>query len=108
MFEVKNVKTKNEKNQDQKGRTALITANEERGKKYGAKLDVLTAKIGEKKADAKADYQKGIDEMKGKVKIAQKKLDELRASAEGKWEHFKTDLEKLWHDVEITSKRLTH
>lgn len=95
-------------NKDQKARSALITEYEERGKKHGAKLEVLTTKICEKKAEAKADYQKGIAEMKGKVQAAQKKLDELRASGDGKWHHFKTDLEKLWHDVEVTSKRLTH
>jgi len=96
------------KTQEQKTLSALIADYEERGRKYGAKLDGMIAKVGEKKAEAKADYQKGITEMKDKVKAAQKKLDELRASGDGKWHHFKTDLERLWSDVEVTFKRLTH
>jgi uncharacterized protein YgiM (DUF1202 family) len=102
----KDTKTKEMKTQEQKARSTFIAEYEERGRKYGAKLDVMVAKIGEKKAEAKADYQKKIAEMKGKVKTAQKKLDEIRASGDGKWQHFKTDLERLWGDVEVTFKGL--
>jgi len=108
MITAQDVKKKEMKTQEQKARSTLIADYEERGRKYGAKLDEMKAKFGAKKAEANADYQKGIVEMQVKIKAVQEKLDELRASGEDKWHHFKADLERLWDDVEVTFKRLVH
>jgi hypothetical protein len=79
-------------------------------KQWGVKLNELTTKAGAAgkaaKAEAEADYQKRIADLKLKYEAAQKKLAEFKSAGSGKWADFKDDIGLLWGDLEATFKKL--
>ena len=94
----------------------LLTANAEKLetqlKQWDTKLKKLesrTEKAGsEAKLEAQANLDKSIRELRAKYKVAQNKLADFKTAGEGKWDHFKSDIETLWGDIEVTFKGLTH
>lgn len=76
-------------------------------KAWGAKLDELVAKAEKTSATAKVESRHHLDDLKARYAVAQKKLAALKAAESGKWEHFKTDLDVVWRDLEAALKSLT-
>lgn len=81
-------------------------------KEWGTKLEEMTAKAADTgvkaKAEAKAQSDKRISDLKAKYQAAEDKLAEFRAAGNGKWDNFKDDIESLWKSLEVTFKNLTH
>ncbi|HSO38993.1 MAG TPA: hypothetical protein VLT33_40970 [Labilithrix sp.] len=76
-------------------------------KAWGAKLDELVAKAEKTSATAKVESRQHLDDLKARYADAQKRLGELKTAERGKWQHFKTDLDVVWKDLEATFKSLT-
>lgn len=77
-------------------------------KQWGAKLDELVAKAEEAGTEAKVDYRKSIDDLKSKHRVAQARLDELRAAGGEKWGAFKIGVESAWTELEAAFKNLAN
>ncbi len=75
-------------------------------KQWGAKLDELVAKSEKADAAAKAEYHKGLDDLRAKYQVAQARLAEVRAAGSEKWETFKEGLESAWSELEGAFKKL--
>jgi len=73
---------------------------------WGAKLDELVANFENSEAAAKLDYRHRIDDLRTKHRTAHAKLEELKAAGSGRWEHFKTDIESAWSELEKAFKSL--
>ena len=76
-------------------------------KAWGAKLDELVAKAEKTSATAKVESRHRIDDLKERYAVAHQKLAALKTAERGKWEHFKTDLEVVWRDLEAAVESLT-
>ena len=104
--------TTKEKQKAKKDKDEMVARFEKEGRKWGAKLDEISAKLAktstDAKEDAKAEYHKGVADLKSKYEAAQKKLAEFTSASGGKWDNFKGDMETLWKDIEITFKGLVH
>jgi hypothetical protein len=61
-----------------------------------AKLASGKAKIKEKVADAKIASQDSSDEMERHRNALRQKLDELKRTADDKWENVKNEVEQRW------------
>jgi ribosomal protein S30 len=79
---------------------------EKRFKKWGAKLDALATKAAEARVENRENYQKRLSILRLKFEGAQKKLAEFKATGDGRWDIFKTDMETVWKDIAITYKGL--
>jgi len=68
-----------------------------------AELEVEIAKLREKgvalKDDASIRWNKKLDELKVKQKVAQEKLEEIRTSTGEAWEHMEKGAQSAWDDV---------
>ncbi|MBN1879680.1 hypothetical protein JW823_06185 [bacterium] len=81
---------------------------ETRFRRWGAKLDALSTKAAEARVGARGDYQQRLSALRLKFEGAQNKLAEFKATGNGKWDIFKTDMETVWKDIAITFKGLAH
>lgn len=61
-----------------------------------AEIDVLAAKADRAEADARAEYHKQIESLRGKRDHARKRMDELQQSGEGAWEDLKAGVDMAW------------
>lgn len=75
-------------------------------KEWEAKLDVLVAKAGVARAEAKSDYLDHVDELKTKHQLAKAKLAELKTASKEKWEILKTGVDSAWNELEEAFKKL--
>jgi galactokinase len=75
-------------------------------KAWGAKIDAFLANAEKHRAEAKAEYQKRVDELKARHAAVQAKLDELKAASSDKWEVLRAGLEAAWKDLETTFRTL--
>ena len=64
-----------------------------------AKISVMEAKTDKTKAEAKAEINNKINELKVKRLEAQKKLDEIRNSTDDAWESLKEGKENAYEDL---------
>ena len=87
---------------------AQVEKMEKQVKQWGTKLEELAAKVDEAGAEAKADREKRISELKAGHKAAMAKLDELKAAGSDKWEIVKGGIESAWKDLEAAFKKLTN
>ena len=71
---------------------------------FDAEIDRLLAKARKAKADAKIDYEKQIDELRGKRKEIAQKMDALESASGDAWKDLKQGLENSW---EILKKSLS-
>jgi chromosome segregation ATPase len=62
-------------------------------KVWDSEIEKLEAKAEKAKADAKADYQKEIKNLRDKKQAAQDKLEAVRQSGESAWEELKSGAE---------------
>ncbi len=66
---------------------------------WRAEIDKLQAQAKEASANAQLNYQKEVDDLRGRQEQAQKKLDELR-DAQGKaWKDLRSGIESAWDDL---------
>jgi hypothetical protein len=75
-------------------------------RQWGVKLDKLMAKAEAAGAEVKSDYRKGVEDLKGKYKVAQSKFAESKAAGSAKWGILKTGLEAAWNDLEAAFKKM--
>ena len=68
-------------------------------KEWNAQLELLKAKAGNAKADAKIEYYKTIEALQSKQNEAKAKLRELKTAGDEAWEDLKTGAEKAWAEV---------
>lgn len=66
---------------------------------WNAEIDVLAAKARVAEAQARADYQRQLDELRNERDKARQKLEALEASSEGAWQDLKDGVEKAWDSV---------
>lgn len=64
-----------------------------------AKISVMEAKTDKTKAEAKAEINNKINDLKVKRLEAQKKLDEIRNSSDEAWESLKEGIENAYEDL---------
>ncbi|HEU18598.1 MAG TPA: DUF2254 domain-containing protein [Deltaproteobacteria bacterium] len=65
-------------------------------KQWDADIDKLEAKAEKAKAEAKADYQKQIEDLRDKKQTAKDKLDEVKQAGEEAWEELKSGAEEAF------------
>jgi hypothetical protein len=75
-------------------------------RQWGVKLDKLMAKAEAAGTEVKSDYRKGVEDLKGKYKVAQSKFTESKAAGGAKWGILKTGLEAAWNDLEAAFKKM--
>jgi hypothetical protein len=84
----------------------MVEANvgrmEEELRQWGAKLGKVVAKAEVAGAEVRTDYRNGIDDLKGKFKVAQSKFEEFKDSGTAEW----GILETAWADLEAAFKKL--
>jgi uncharacterized coiled-coil DUF342 family protein len=68
-------------------------------KDWAAKIDALIAKADKAGGEKKVEYQEQIQKLKEKKKVAEAKLQELRAAGEGTWREAKEALDKISVDL---------
>jgi uncharacterized coiled-coil DUF342 family protein len=66
---------------------------------WNADIDRLAAKAGEIKAEARAEYDKQIQDLRSKRADAKKKLEDAEKAGEDAWEDLKGGLELAWKAV---------
>ncbi|MBU3948565.1 MAG: coiled coil domain-containing protein [Proteobacteria bacterium] len=66
---------------------------------WNAQIDLLKAKAGKSKAEAKIEYYKTIEALQLKQDEAATKLHDLKTSGDEAWENLKTGAEKAWDEV---------
>ena len=59
------------------------------------KMDKLEAKAKEAKEDARAKYKEEIANLRQQSRLAQGKLEELKASREEKWDDMVAEMERI-------------
>ena len=75
-------------------------------RQWGVKLDKLLAKANAAGTEVKGDYRKGVEDLKGKYKVAQSKFADSKAAGGAKWGILKRGLEAAWNDLEAAFKKL--
>ena len=60
-----------------------------------AKIDKLEAKAKEAKEDARTKYKEEIAKLRQQSRLAQGKLEELKASGEEKWDAMVAEMERI-------------
>jgi hypothetical protein len=71
---------------------------------WNLEIDKFQAKTDIAKAKAQAQYLKHIEELKGKRKEVEAKLDEIQRSSETAWEDVKAGADKAWKSMSETIK----
>ncbi len=75
---------------------------------WRTKIDELAAKATATGREAKVESKKQIEELRAKLAVAQTKIDEMKTAGSAKLETLKQGVDRLWHDVEGTFKKLVH
>jgi uncharacterized coiled-coil DUF342 family protein len=66
---------------------------------WNAEIDALTAKADQAGAEARAEYHKQLDTLRGKRDHARSKLNELESASEGAWQDLRAGVELAWESV---------
>jgi multidrug resistance efflux pump len=66
---------------------------------WNAEIDALTAKADAAEANARAEYHKQLEALRGKRDHARSKLNEVESSSEGAWQDLKAGVELAWESV---------
>lgn len=66
---------------------------------WRAEIDKLEAKAAEARADARIEYEKQIEKLRGKQEDARRKLEELDKASGEAWKDLKSGLETAWDDL---------
>ena len=73
---------------------------------WDAKLDLLSAKARNAKADARISYESELASLKTRQVAARQKLEELGKRGEGAWDDMKDGAEKAWDEMGKAIERL--
>ena len=73
---------------------------------WGAKLDRLVAEAEEAGAGATVDLRERILDLRARSRVAQAKLDGLRAAGDEKWDTFKAGVESAWSELEVALRKV--
>lgn len=71
-------------------------------REWSQKIDELTAKVEGAEADAKAEYERRITELRSKHRAVQDRLDEIRRSSDEAWETLKVGMESAMNQFKRT------
>jgi uncharacterized coiled-coil DUF342 family protein len=66
---------------------------------WNAEIDALTAKADQAGAEARTEYHKQLDALRGKRDHARSKLNELESASEGAWQDLRAGVELAWESV---------
>ncbi len=66
---------------------------------WNAEIDVLAAKARVAEAQARADYQRQLEELRSERDKARQKLEALESASEGAWQDLKDGVERAWDSV---------
>jgi hypothetical protein len=72
---------------------------------WTAKIDALIVKAEKAGAAKKAEYQGQIRTLQAKKKIAEEKLQILKAAGEGAWRDAKEAMDKISGDIRVAMKK---
>jgi hypothetical protein len=80
---------------------AYVAKMEAQLSEWGAKLKEMKAKAEKATAQGRVDYQQRLEKAKTQEKHdqARRKLDELKAAGEDRWEALKAGLEGAWKEL---------
>ncbi len=71
---------------------------------WNAEIDKLKAKAEQAEADARADYNEEVKNLKSKRRQTEKKLSEVREAGEGAWEDLKAGTQSAMDAMEAALK----
>ncbi len=66
---------------------------------WNTEIDALKAKADSAEAEARTEYHKQLDTLRGKRDDARNKLHELESAGENAWEDLKAGVEMAWESV---------
>ncbi|SDC02474.1 coiled coil domain-containing protein [Ruegeria marina] len=66
---------------------------------WRADIDKLQAKANEASADARLEYEKQIEKLRGLQQEAREKLEKLDQAGGEAWKDLKSGIEKAWDDL---------
>ncbi len=75
--------------------------------KWKADIDKLKAKADKAEAETQIEYNKQIEDMRIKQKVAQEKLTELKEAGEDAWEDLKAGLDSALNNLGDAVKSAT-
>ncbi len=67
--------------------------------RWNAEIDVLAAKARVAEAEARADFEEQIEDLRRERDKARQKLEALDAASEGAWQDLKNGVEQAWDSV---------
>jgi hypothetical protein len=77
---------------------------EEQVKEWKTGIDTLTARADKAEAQARIEYQKTLDNLKGKQTSAEGALKDLKEAGEESWEDLKKGFEEVREDMKESIK----
>ena len=66
---------------------------------WDTEIQKLQLKASSIKAEAQADYQKQLEDLRTKRQAAEKKLKELREAGDDAWDEVKRGVDKSWMEL---------
>jgi hypothetical protein len=75
---------------------------------WGMQLDQLVARARGPGAWVTRDHRRRIFDLIAKHRVAQWKLDELRAAGSESWERVRAGVESVWDEVDAAFRQLTN
>jgi len=75
---------------------------EARLKEWDAKIQQLKAKAEQASAEARIEYNNRIEELQGKRKTLEDRLDEMKSSGGDAWKDIKAGVENAFSDLKIS------
>ena len=67
-----------------------------------ARIQELSAKAGNMKADTRIEVQRKVDELRDKRRELDGKLSDLRSASADSWEDVKTGFERAWGELKTS------
>lgn len=78
---------------------AYIRKMQTRLNEFDKEINMLAVKAIRAKPEAKQEYYKQIEKLRGKQDDAMMKLETLRQTGDDTWENFKAGIESAWDDL---------
>lgn len=85
---------------------AEVGKMEKQLQRWGANLDDLAAQAKAAGEGAMAEERRVLDDLREKQRVAQKRLDELKADGGDKWDTLKGGVESAYGELETAFKKM--
>lgn len=72
---------------------------------WRAEIDRLQAKAAEADADARIEYDRQIEDLRGRQADAQSRLEEFDSASDEAWTDLKGGIEQAWNDLGTAVKK---